>query len=611
MPRVALPNGRLPPRAQGNIGNVVIRSAGAAVAKIPEKAIRQQLNRILASKTFHQVDRLKRFVSFIVLEGIAGRGGELKEYVIGVHVFDKEPSFDPRTDPIVRVQARRLRARLVRYYREEGQNDDIIIDLPKGGYSPTFRRRESAGQGRPSLSAALVNRNTIVVLPFSDHTTGATLDYFCRGLRAEIVHALTALKTLRVLMSQAEDASDQDTPRARSAAALIISGSVRSAGERVRVTTQLLDGTSGYYLWSASTDALLADPIAAQEAIARTVVEKLEPELSDGGAAAIARFLTDNLAARNLYLQGRYHLNQRTEEGLQKAVDFFEKALVEDAQFSLAHSGLADAYGLLAHYGVLGPADVWSKAASSAASAVMLDGHSAEAHTSLAHVRSTQDWDWAGAEREYQRAIQLNPRYPTAHHWYAMSCLVPMGRLDEALEQILLAQSLDPVSSIIARDVAVIYSYRRDFDAALEQCDQTIELNPHFAPAYLTLGLIQEQRKDFDESAAAFRRAVDLAPQSPRMQSALARTLALSGKTDLARSTLATLEKLAKTRYVSPFEFVPIHFALGDVGRGCHWLTRACDDRCFELLALKVDPRFEALRDEPRFTAAVRRVGVE
>jgi serine/threonine-protein kinase len=292
-------------------------------------------------------------------------------------------------------------------------------------------------------------------------------------------------------------------------------------------------------------------------------------------------------------------------------VEFFEKALIEDAQFSLAHSGLADAHGLLAHYGVLGPADVWSKAASSAASAVMLDGHSAEAHTSLAHVRGTQDWDWAGAEQEYQRAIQLNPRYPTAHHWYAMSCLVPMGRLDEALEQILLAQSLDPVSSIIARDVAVIYSYRRDFDAALEQCDQTIELNPHFAPAYLTLGLIQEQRKDFDESAAAFRRAVDLAPQSPRMQSALARTLALSGKTDLARATLATLEKLAKSRYVSPFEFVTIHFALGDVGRGYHWLTRACDDRCFELLALKVDPRFEALRDDPRFGAAVRRVGVE
>jgi serine/threonine-protein kinase len=241
----------------------------------------------------------------------------------------------------------------------------------------------------------------------------------------------------------------------------------------------------------------------------------------------------------------------------------------------------------------------------------MLDGHSAEAHTSLAHVRATQDWDWPAAEQEYQRAILLNPRYPTAHHWYAMSCLVPMGRLDESLEQMLLAQSLDPVSSIIARDVAVIYSYRREFDAALEQCDQTIELNPHFAPAYLTLGLIQEQRKDFDESAAAFRRAVDLAPHSPRMHGALARTLALSGKADHAHATIARLEELATTRYVSPFEFLTIHFALGDVDQGYQWLTRACDDRCFELLALKVDPRFEALREDLRFRAAVQRVGVD
>ena len=168
------------------------------------------------------------------------------------------------------------------------------------------------------------------------------------------------------------------------------------------------------------------------------VADKVAPEVDADGTPG-ARRQSDNLAARNWYLQGRYHLNQRTEEGLHRAVDFFEKAIIEDTQFSLAHSGLADAYGLLAHYGVLGPADVWAKATSSAASAVMLDGHSAEAHTSLAHVRATQDWDFSAAEQLFQKAIQLNPRYSTARHWYAMSCLVPMRRLDEALEQILLA----------------------------------------------------------------------------------------------------------------------------------------------------------------------------
>ena len=331
----------------------------------------------------------------------------------------------------------------------------------------------------------------------------------------------------------------------------------------------------------------------------------------DADGAPGARRQSDNLAARNLYLQGRYHLNQRTEEGLHKAVEFFEKAVVEDTQFSLAHSGLADAYGLLAHYGVLGPADVWARAASSAASAVMLDGHSAEAHTSLAHVRATQDWDFGGAESLFQKAIQLNPRYSTARHWYAMSCLVPMGRLDEALEQILLAQSLDPVSSIIARDVAVTQYYRRDFDAALEQCDHTIELNPHFAPAYLTLGLIQEQRR----GVRRVRRGHSAAPSTWRRIrcGCRARWPARSrcrASPSAPSTALPTLEQMATRRYVSPVEFMTIAFAAGDREAGYRWLTKACDERCFEMLALKVDPRFDAITDDARFSAVAGRVGL-
>lgn len=583
-----------------------LRIVTAPSTRIAEKAIRDQLNLILSSKTFSQVDRLKRFISFIVGEATEGRAGDLKEYVIGVQVFAKEPSFDPRTDPIVRVQARRLRTRLARYYREEGQSDEVIVDLPKGGYAPVFRKREGAPPAKSSLSATLVNRNTVEVLAFADRSPGSNLGYFCQGLRDEIVHGLTAIKPLRVLAKHRA----AETADAQPDAALVIDGSVRIAGERVRVTTRLVDGTSGHYLWSESVDLPLADPVDAQERVARAVIDRLQADVLDPSSTLAARRSNDNLAARNLYVQGRYHLNQRTEEGLQKAVEFFEKAIIEDTQFSLAHSGLADAYGLLAHYGVLGPADVWAKAASSAASAVMLDGHSAEAHTSLAHVRATQDWDWAGAEGEYRHAIELNPRYPTAHHWYAMSCLVPMGRVDEALEQMQLAQSLDPVSSIIARDVAVVYCYRRELDAALEHCDQTIELNPHFAPAYLTLGLIQEQRKDFDEAAAAFNRAVDLAPHSPRMHAAMARTLALSGKADQARTVLRRLEQQATTRYVSPFETVAVYFALGEDAKGFARLAKACDDRCFELLALKLDPRFETLHSDSRFQSALRRVGL-
>jgi len=254
------------------------------------------------------------------------------------------------------------------------------------------------------------------------------------------------------------------------------------------------------------------------------------------------------------------------------------------------------------------PADVWARAASAAATAVMLDDRSAEAHTSLAHAKSTQDWDWTGAEREFQRAIALDPRYATARHWYAMSCLVPLGRLDDALDQILLAQSLDPVSSIIAREVSLIHYYRRDFEAALEQCDHVVELNPHFAPAYWALGFIQELRREPDESIAAFQRAVQLSPQSPRMQAALGRALAIAGKRPLASKVLKTLNELATHRYVSPADVALVYFALGQNEVGFEWLERARAERSFEMLAIKVDPKWDALRESARFAGIVARV---
>jgi serine/threonine-protein kinase len=393
--------------------------------------------------------------------------------------------------------------------------------------------------------------------------------------------------------------------------ATVISGSVRTLGDKVRVTIQIVDGATGCYLWSESTDSHLADAFGTQERVAQTLVKQIEQELIGGGGVGPTRRTTPNLAAQNLLLQGRYHLGQRTVEGLQKAIEFFDRALVEDARYSPAHSGLSDAYSLLAHYGGVAPTEVWTKAASSAATAVMLDNNSAEAHTSLAHAKATQDWDFPGAEREFVAAIALDPRYATARHWYSTSCLTPLGRIDEALEQILLASALDPVSSIIARDVAVTHYYRKDFDLALEQCDHTIELNPHFSPAYWTLGQIQEQRRELDESIAAFQRAAHLSPRSPRMQAALARAYALAGKQEEAIAILHQLEKLSVERYVSPFEFALVHFALGHSGVGYRWLSKACKDRCFELISIKLDPIFDALRSDPRFAAIARQVGVD
>jgi TolB-like protein/tetratricopeptide (TPR) repeat protein len=586
------------------------RSAALAAPQHSAKAIRSQLDRILSSTTFQQVDRLKRFLHFIVSEYVEGRGDELKEYVVGVQVFGKEPSFDPRTDPIVRVQARRLRSRLERYYATEGEHDELIVELPKGGYTPVTRHREVRPELRRSLGATLASRNAIAVLPFADNSSESNLRPFCNSLRQEIIHGLTRFQSLRVVASEPRDAfGDLRDLGAHLDAAVLVNGSVRRSGDALRITAQIIDTSSGSYVWSEAIDVPAADVGVAPERVAQVIVDRLKPELLEPGQTRWVQ-PTQNLAAHNLYLQGRYHLNQRNEESLQKAVDFFEKAIVEDAQYSLAHSGLSDAYALLAHYGVLAPTDVWTKAASSAASAVMLDGSSAEAHTSLAHMKGAQDWDWAASEREFQRAISLNPRYPTAHHWYAMSCLVPMGRLEDAAGQMTMAQALDPVSFIIARDVAVIHLYRGDLDSALEQCDHTIELNPHFSPAYLTLGVVQEQLGDHDEAVAALQRAVHLSPETPRMHAGLARALAGAGKRTEAQRILRRLEQRSRTRYISPFEFASVHVALGDVANGAKYLARAVKHRCFELLALNVDPRFASLRQEPSFAKLVRTVGV-
>lgn len=573
-------------------------------ARPAAKPALRQLRRICSSATFRGAGRLRRFLEFVVQEQVAGRKEQLKEYVVGVAVFDKTSAFDPRTDPIVRVQARRLRSMLERYYTEEAATDELVIELPKGGYAPVFRSRAAAPP--PSTwTQALANRNVVAVAVFTDHSPAGELEYFCSGLRQEVLCSLAQIPDLHVLAG-APAANSQGGERALQAA-LLVSGSVQCASKDLRLILQIEDCANGCVVWSGSLDATRGEVLATQREAALRLAAQLRLRI-EGTDRRLRWPRLENPAARNLYLQGRYHLGQRTEEGLTKAAEFFERALVEDPQFAPAHSGYADACSLLGHYGVLAPSEVWTKAASYAAGGVMLDPDSAECQTTLAHVKACQDWDWAGAERQFRHALLLDPAYATAHHWFATSCLAPLGRLDEALEEMRVAQTLDPTSAIIARDLAFMYFYRREFDLALDQCDHTIELNPYFSPAFCTLGLIQEQREDMEEATAAFQRAIHLSPATPGMHAALGHLYALTGQRQPALVALETLVALSATRYVSPFFFAAIHLALGQIEEGFRWLIKACDDRCFELLFLNLDPRFDGVRRDRRFATVVGRL---
>src|ERR1700730_17886972 len=289
-----------------------------------DEKIVAQLDRILSSKVFRQAERLKRFLSFTVNETIAGHGEQLKEFVIGVEVFGKGPAFDPRSDPIVRVQARRLRAQLSRYYREEGQADETLIELPKGGYTPVFKSSRGVIAKRVAPST-LVSRNTILLMPFSDHSATSDQKYFCDGLNQEIIHTWADLDAIRLVAwsrPEADSHSDSREAAARYNAAMILTGSVRKAGGDVRIVANLVDAVSGCYLWSASFDRQLEDIFAVQEEVARACAERLRIEIEHTGHSKGARRPPGNLAAHNLYAQGRYHLNQRTEAGLRKALEF-------------------------------------------------------------------------------------------------------------------------------------------------------------------------------------------------------------------------------------------------------------------------------------------------
>ena len=582
--------------------------------KVDEVA--KQLHRILSSKTFRQTDRIKRFLDFIVKETVAGRADKLKEFSVGVEVFGRDSAFDPRFDPIVRVQARRLRAQLERYYAEEAAPDEMVLEVPKGRYAVIFKdgKPTKASPSKKSASSVLISRNTVLALPFADLSSAGDQKAFCGGLNEEIIHTLTMMKTIRLAAwsgaALKEGELDLEQVASRANASIVITGSVRKFGAEMRVTANLIDTASGCYLWSTSICRNSEESFALQEEVAQAVAQKLEAEITAAVQGKTSGPPARNLAAYNLYTQGRYHLNQRTEEGLRKAVEFFERAIVEDGQFAQAYSGLADSYGLLGHYGGLAPSAVWTKTVSNAAWAVLCDEHSAEAHTSLAHVKATQDWDWAGAEQEFKRAISLDFRYPTAHHWYAASVLGPVGRSEEAKEEMLIAQALDPVSPIIGRDLAKVYYYLGDYEAALEQCDNTIELDPHFAPAYSLLGFVQERREEFDEASAAFQHAIQLSPQSPAFRTALGRVLAMQGKKSEAAVILAEMLELAEKRYVSPFDLALLHIAVGQVDEGFEWLDKAAQDRGIEVISLKVDPRLESVRRDPRFIALVSRLGL-
>jgi tetratricopeptide (TPR) repeat protein len=303
-------------------------------------------------------------------------------------------------------------------------------------------------------------------------------------------------------------------------------------------------------------------------------------------------------------------MDKRTEEGFHKAIEYFQQAINKDPKYALAYAGLADCHHLLGGYGLLPPKETYPKAKAAAIKALEIDDQLAEAHTVLAIARARYDWDLAGAEREFKRALDLNPSYPGGHQWYAVFVLIITERFDDAIAEVKRAQEIDPLSLATGVNVAIVNYFARRFDRSIEQSGKALEMDPRFIQAYEFLGRAYEQKESYGEAIAAFQEALKLKSDYTQCLGPLGRTYAISGRRDEARKILGQLKELSGRRYVMPYHFATIYSALGDKDQAFAWLLKAYEERDDRLMFLKVDPFWDSLRSDLRFSNLVRDIGL-
>jgi TolB-like protein/Flp pilus assembly protein TadD len=584
------------------------QSGKANPLELAPGAVQAELERILASKIFARSERLSRFLRFVVEQVLQGNGDQLKEYVLGLEVFDRRPTYDPRLDPIVRVEARRLRAKLLEYYRTDGSESGVCIELPERGYMPAFHGRDSSPTPQPQEK-----RVSVAVLPFVNMSPDRENEYFSDGLTEELICTLAKIESMRVVartsVFQLKGVSaDIRYIGAQLNANILVEGSVRREGDRVRITAQLINVADGYHLWSDTYEREMKSVFAVQEEISQAITTALKDRLHVDTHKLIARRHPQDAEAYNLYLQARYYLNLRTEAGFLRSLDCFKNAVRRNARYALAHAGLADAYSLSTRYHVLPPREAWPKAKAAALKALELDDTLAEAHTALAFVKLHYDWDWEGAERGFAQALKINPNYVLAHQWNTWALTVT-SRFPEAIASMKRARGLDPLSQNVSADLALAYYFARQYENAIEQCHEVLDLQPGFHRPHQLLGMVYLQQGLYPEAIAALQQGAILSDRNRKVVSLLACAYALSGKKSDAKRILNELEH-GERKYVSAVDVALIFAALKDVDRAFEWLEKAYIEHDGELIWLGIDPIHDSIRGDRRFRDLLDRIAL-
>ena len=462
----------------------------------------------------------------------------------------------------------------------------------------------------PASSTAL---DSVAVLPFENSSGDPELDYLSDGITDTLINTLSKLPDLRVVPRSAvfhyrDSVADPRAIGNELGVRALVTGRVTQRAGSLSIGAELTDVANFAQIWGEQYNRKATDLLAMQEEIAREIARGLRLRLTGEEEDALARGPTRNIEAYQHYLKGRFHLIKRSAEGFEKGLDFFRRALARDPDFALAHASMADAYVLIGWYDLASPSESMPKAKAAAQRALAIDDSLAEAHTALAAVLMLYDRDWAGAEREFRRAIELDPDYPTAPHWYSM-LLGAQKRHDEALTKAKRALALDPLSLIINTNIGMAHHSAREFDRAIDAFETAIELDPGFPVSYAFLGATYLTLGRHDDAIAAFTRVGALASWPLGAKAGLAEAYGWAGRRAEAESILAELEQMAKTTYVPAAELARIHLALGDVDGALDLLEQALAERSNHVIELN-DPRWDAVRDHPRFRQILRQAGL-
>ncbi|MFL6583635.1 MAG: tetratricopeptide repeat protein [Chthoniobacterales bacterium] len=447
---------------------------------------------------------------------------------------------------------------------------------------------------------------SIAVLPFVDLSQSRDQEYFCDGISEEILNTLAEVGALRVVARTSSfafkgKAADVAEIARKLGVENVLEGSLQREGNRIRISAQLIDARNGFHLWSETYERELKDMFAMQDEITASIVKALEIKL----AVALPVQKKPNPEAYELDLKGRYFLNHRD---MKRAIDYFQQALAKDPTDAVAYAGLSEVYVVLAVRGGLAPREVMPKAKEAALQALAIDDARSEAHAALAYVTFFYEWDWPAAEREFKRAIELNPNNADAHHWYSHH-LMAQGRIEESLNESKRALELSPFDFLMNIHLTWHYLYARQYDQALDQAQKAAEMDKRAEGAWL--GEILEQKGRYAEAIARFQKNLERSSGgSAATKADLAHAYAVSGNRDAAQKIIAELQEQSKSAYVSSFDIALIHAGLGEKDQAFAWFEKAYEERSPDLVTLTTDPRFDNLRSDPRFTHLTRRIGL-